>query len=194
MRRILLLLLLSACSAPTAPVPTLPPVVELLGDSIFQFMHELVPWFGPDAALWTNEGREGTGSDYARARVPRVGGVVVLLVGINDIRDGRPERIALNYQAITDTVLARHMTPVVATILPVARDYPDAEAINRTVRSVNAWIRTFAVSRNVRLADTWTAIALPDSTGDRSKSMDGLHPNDDGYRAITAVIASTLRR
>ena len=122
---------------------------------------------------------------------------VILLEGINDIGQYPPEvtaeqiisglrQIAVRIRAHGINVFAGTLTPTRGNIFSDRYDSPEGEAKRQMV---NEFIRTTDVFDGV--VDFDAAVRDPDQP-DRIRpkydSGDGLHPNDDGYRAMAEAV------
>ena len=132
--------------------------------------------------------------------------VMVLLGGTNDLARGvELAAIQNNIQMIADLAAAHGVAPVLASIMPVSDYHADKDPrFRRTpdrrpadIQELNAWMRGFASNRGYRYLDYFAVTA--DDSGMLAAELadDGLHPNAEGYKAMTpparAAIAEALR-
>jgi lysophospholipase L1-like esterase len=166
--------------------------VVFVGDSIIQ------GWLGLDRAFpalrIANQGIMGDTSrgvlyrfkDDVLQLEPRA---VVLLCGVNDLSDGAsPECVAQNIKTIMSRCQsARPQMPLlVCTVLPVGADKAD---LNKSIRALNAALQQLAEGHlNVRIADTWTALADTNGFARASEFPDSVHPNEVGYARLEAFL------
>lgn len=186
MRRLLVVLtLLAACAAPTAPevVPFHPARVVLIGDSITAHLTPTADWFGPAAADWRNTAISGSTLFAAIDRfdrdVPAGTQFTVILLGVNDASIGYPPAtIADNFRWLVESSRAKGATPILGTILPVATTYTvsDPAVLNAKIRPLNEWLRWYAETNHIALIDYAAAFTGPDGFGTAALMVDGLHP------------------
>jgi lysophospholipase L1-like esterase len=132
--------------------------------------------------------------------------VMVLLGGTNDLARGIDlATIQNNIQMIADLAAAHGVAPILASILPVSDYHADKDPrFRRTpdrrpadIQELNAWMRGFANNRGYGYLDYFAVTA--DDSGMLAAELadDGLHPNAEGYKAMTlpaqAAIAEALR-
>ncbi len=127
---------------------------------------------------------------------------VHILAGVNDIA-GNTGPVTLadiegNLASMIEIAQANQVRVVLATVLPAASFNwaPDLKPA-ASILKLNAWIRAYAAERQLVLADYYPALALPDGAMRPELSLDGVHPNKAGYRAMApitqAAIEATLR-
>ena len=87
---------------------------------------------------------------------------------------------------------------VVLASIPPAADfewYPGLKPIPR-LRRLNAWLKSYAGKVGIGYVDYWPALAAESGAMKSDMSMDGVHPNSQGYEAMRplteAVIQSAL--
>ena len=175
------------------------------GDSITDFwrLNEYFP--GKD---YVNRGISGqvTGQMLGRMLsdvVANKPAAMVVLAGTNDIARGvEPAAIQFNLTLIADLAEKYQIKPVFASILPI-HDYnraqnPAWEMSRRrpmaSIREMNTWIKSFCAKRGYTYLDYFTPML--DEAGFLKKDMaeDGLHPNAAGYKAMAALVQSSLDR
>jgi lysophospholipase L1-like esterase len=175
-----------------------PTGVTFLGDSIVLQLGALADWFGPSASGWVNAGVGGNTTVQLLDRVetvdPRVTGTCVVLGGINDIVLGEGAATGPNLGRIAEALGARGIRPVVVTLLPVTASYPNAAAINASVRSVNEWLRSYARANGISLIEGYFAFLGPDDAGDPALYDEGLHPNHAGQLLLATTARLVLQR
>jgi lysophospholipase L1-like esterase len=190
------LLALVACQS--IGQPGRPAGVTFLGDSIVLQLGALADWFGSGASEWVNAGVGGNTTAQLLDRVaildPAITGTCVVLGGINDIVLGEAAEVGPNLRHIVEALRARHIRPVVITLLPVAASYPNAVAINADVRSVNDGLRAYAAAHDIPLIDGYFAFLGPQDAGDPGLYDEGLHPNRTGQLLLTATARPVLQR
>lgn len=177
--------------------------VVMLGDS----HTSLLEWREalPRRAI-INRGIAGDSVSGVHARVagvlqlaPRV---VVVMIGINDIRNGRRAApVAADYRRLIDALLApagqsqRKPRLVVVSTLPVASSDGVAVAgvaeTNRRVAAVNADIAKYAVERGQTFLDL-AKILAPDGTMPEALTTDGLHLAAPAYATWITMLGPAL--
>ena len=115
--------------------------------------------------------------------------LVHIMGGTNDVAGNNgPESDAEIEGAIASMVeLARanHIKVVLASIPPAA-DFNWHPGLNPTprLRRINAWLKSYAQQAGIAYVDYWQALAAGDGSMKSIFSMDGVHPNADGYKAM----------
>lgn len=129
--------------------------------------------------------------------------LVHIMGGTNDVAGNNgPESDAEIEGAISSMVeLARanHIKVVLASIPPAAdfKWHPGLKPISR-LRRLNAWLEAYADKVGVGYVDYWPALAAESGAMKSDMSLDGVHPNSRGYKAMRALteaaIQSALRK
>lgn len=175
--------------------------VVFMGDSITQ------NWGVADPAYFThgtvNRGISGQTTPQMLARFrsdvialkPRV---VHIMAGVNDIA-GNTGPVTLddikgNLASMVELAQANNIRVVLSTVLPAGSfswspDTKPAPAIDK----LNAWIRAYAAEKHLVLADYYPALALPDGSMRPEFSLDGVHPNKAGYRAMAPTTEAAIK-
>lgn len=175
--------------------------VVFMGDSITQ------NWGVSEAAYFThgivNRGISGQTTPQMLARfrsdvIALKPKAVHILAGVNDIA-GNTGPVTLadiegNLASMVEIAQANHVRVVLATVLPAAAfnwapDLKPAASISR----LNTWIRAYAADHQLILADYYPALALPDGSMRPELSLDGVHPNKAGYRAMAPITDAAIR-
>ena len=193
----------TAATLPSTPMPTLPmstlppppaPLVTL-GDSItWDAWPDIVDSRDAMVTLVHNAGVPGNTTAQMLARLSKdvlaySPEVVTVMGGTNDVGNKVAEATVIaNLTAIVDALKAANVRVILLTI-PPRTDPTFAEPI----RSLNASIRTLAVSEGVALADIYPALAQTDGTYVPGLTRDGLHPSAAGNAAIASVVVDALR-
>jgi lysophospholipase L1-like esterase len=101
---------------------------------------------------------------------------------------------------IADLAQAHHVTPLVASVLPVS-DYhknenPAWEVTGRRpperIRELNAWIQNFCRERNYTYVDYSSGLADEAGLLKADLADDGLHPNGAGYRIMAPIALAAV--
>lgn len=203
-------LALSACGGGTSasqPVQTAPTskfaLVEYVGDELTAMGCDpayAAPYFTfqqdtPNAAC---SAVDGDTSQQSLQRLPAVlaqrPGVIVLLTGLNDIRDG-----STSTDAIVEMVRQAQAQGVIVVLctLPTSKDF-DPE-----IQAWNAQIRQIARTYGTQLADYYAGMANPASLGDvvafdpsletaQLMDNDGVYPSAAGYAVLWDVVCEPL--
>lgn len=172
--------------------------VVMIGDSQL----ELCQWYPlfrgalPIRNLGVSMSRIADAELVSASLEPSRASAVVILTGINDLTSGRSENQMLrDYRKLLDTVKSRApgIPVLVLSMMPVGTDLGgmNESEINRRVSVFNRLLRAEAESRGIRFLD------LIDYVGDQGRlnpalTLDGLHLNEAGYRAIAPGIYEAL--
>jgi lysophospholipase L1-like esterase len=126
---------------------------------------------------------------------------MVLLAGTNDIaRNNGPSTMTMiqeNVMAITELAKVHGIKVVLCSVTPIA-DYgrnkmsegrPPADILK-----VNAWMKEYAAKAGVIYADYFSALVDDKGMMKPGISMDGLHPNDQGYNLMVPVVQAAIDR
>ncbi|MFT3723564.1 MAG: SGNH/GDSL hydrolase family protein [Hyphomonadaceae bacterium] len=175
--------------------------VVFMGDSITQ------NWGFAEPAYFTrgtvNRGISGQTTPQMLARFrsdvialrPRV---VHIMAGVNDIAGNTGpvtlEDIKGNLASMVELAQANNVRVVLSTVLPASKfnwapDLRPAPQIDR----LNAWIRAYAAEKRLVVADYYPALALPDGSMRPEFSLDGVHPNKAGYRAMAPITEAAIK-
>jgi lysophospholipase L1-like esterase len=174
------------------------PRVVLMGDSItFHWTPENLP--ASSRLNLINRGIPGQNTTQMLLRfeddvIALKPAAVVILGGTNDLRAyvGDPaaagpemiERIARNVTSMVDIAQGRGVKVILCAVPPVGTDRAKLARDSATIVKVNAWLQSFAQSRDLPFVDFH--VVLADATQDMpvKLSIDGLHPNAEGYRLM----------
>lgn len=166
------------------------------GDERSQFAY----WLTQAHPEWRvlNHGVNGERSDEIARRFdrdvlahgPRA---VVIIAGVNDVYQGRGvEHVTAELRAMYDRARDARLPVVAGTIVPFNTATADQ---NARMHAINGWIREYSMhDPNVACVDTRAATAAADQPDRLAASMDGLHPDIDGYRRMAEAIAPAVRR
>lgn len=115
--------------------------------------------------------------------------VVQIMVGTNDIAGNRGPTRDQDYQdnvkAMVELAKAHRIRVVLASIPPAAAFIwkPEVTPGPRIAR-LNAWLADYAHREGLTYLDYHAVLAGPDGGMRRGWSLDGVHPNRDGYAAM----------
>lgn len=180
-----------------------PPVAVFLGDSITE------GWARFDEGFFAANGFVGRGiggQTTAQALLrfqPDVAAlhprVVHILIGTNDIAgNGGPTTYAAiqdNITAMLDLARANGIRVVIGAIPPAA-DFPWRRGLEPSpkIARMNAWIAGLARRPGVTVAD-YTPVLADANGGFRAElSIDGVHPNPAGYKAMEPVAQAAIAK
>ena len=181
--------------------PAEPGRVVFLGDSITDFWK--LPTFFPGKP-YVNRGISGQVTSQMLVRMyPDVidlkPAVVALLAGTNDIaRNNGPTTAALiedNVMAITELAQAHGIKVVLCSVTPIA-DYGRVKMSEgrppADILKMNAWMKIYAAKVGAVYCDYFSALADENGILKPGISMDGLHPNDAGYKLMAPVVQAAI--
>jgi lysophospholipase L1-like esterase len=118
---------------------------------------------------------------------------VVILAGTNDVAGNTgpmtPEMTEDNFRSMIDLAKANGIRVIVASILPAA-DYPWRRGLGPgpKIKALNDWLKGYCANHSVTYLDYYTAMVGEDGGMKPGISIDGVHPNAQGY-AIMAPLA-----
>ncbi len=192
--------------------------VVFLGDSITDFWN--LPEYFPGKP-YVNRGISGQTTPQMLVRMyPDVldlkPGALVLLAGINDVSQNTgpstAEMIQQNIMAMTELAQAHGMKVILCSLLPIS-DYPFLKQQGTPappgarprirmseghppadILKLNGWMKSYAAKVNATYADYFSAFVDERGWLKEPYSADGLHPNAEGYKVMTNVLADALRR
>jgi len=141
---------------------------------------------------------------------------MVLLAGINDVSKNTgpatAEMVQQNIMAMTELAQHHSIKVILCSVMPVS-DYPYLRSqgappsatarpsIKMTeghppadILKLNAWMKDYAASVNATYADYFSAFVDERGLLKDAYSADGLHPNPEGYKVMTNVLAAAIRK
>jgi lysophospholipase L1-like esterase len=124
---------------------------------------------------------------------------MILLAGTNDIaRNNGPESATMieeNIMAMTDLAKAHGIKVILCSVTPIA-DYGRAKMSEgrppADILKLNAWMKDYAAKSGVIYADYFSAMVDDKGFLKPGISMDGLHPNQDGFRLMVPVAQAAI--
>lgn len=125
--------------------------------------------------------------------------VVVILGGTNDIAGNTGpstlEMIEDNLAAMTEMAQANGIRVVLCSVLPVY-DYPWKPGLTPAPKiiALNTWLRAYAAAHGAVYVDFHSAMADARQGMRVEYSEDGVHPNEAGYRVMSALLEPAIRR
>jgi lysophospholipase L1-like esterase len=174
------------------------PRLVLMGDSITENWHNLVPGFFGPARIGRGISGQTTMQMLVRFRQdvidlkPRV---VQIMAGTNDIAGPASDAdIESNIRSMTELAQAHGIRVILASIPPAA-DFPWHQGLHPgpRIERLNAWLKSYAAKSGAVYADYWSA--THDGLGFRTDlALDGVHPNRAGYAVMAPVAEAAIRR
>jgi len=177
------------------PAPGIKRVV-FMGDSITDAWGHPVGVFFPDKP-YVNRGISGQTTPQMLVRfwpdvIALQPKVVVILAGTNDIAGNTgpttPTSIEDNLMAMADLARANGIRVVMASILPAAA-YPWKPGIDprAEIAAINGWMRDYCQKKHYVYLDYYSAMVNPEQGMKKELTIDGVHPNADGYQVMTPL-------
>lgn len=125
--------------------------------------------------------------------------VVLILAGTNDIAGNTgPSSLKMiedNLISMTQLARANRIRVILCSVLP-AYDYPWRKGTfpAEKIRRLNGWMQQYAAAHRVAYLDYYDA--LVDSRGGMKEaySIDGVHPNEAGYRVMEPLAQAAIHR
>jgi len=179
------------------------PRVVLMGDSITDFWRRGNPaLFGRDTL---DRGISGQTSGQMLVRFwpdvialhPRV---VQILAGTNDIAGNTGPTTEQDYEsnimAMVELAQAHHIRVLLGSIPPAVSFWwtPHPYRPAAEIRRLNSWLRRYARSSGAGYVDYYAHLSTPAGAFRPDLSNDGVHPNANGYRVMTALLQAALAR
>jgi lysophospholipase L1-like esterase len=179
--------------------------VVFLGDSITDGW-KLAQYF-PDKT-YVNRGISGqtTSQMLVRFRQDVIAlkpSAVVILAGTNDIAGNTGpislEDIEANYANLTELAKAHNIKVVLSSILPVHNYTPESQDFFATrsadsIRKLNLWMKEYCARNGCVYLDYFSATVDDKGMLRRDLADDGLHPNDAGYKIMTALAEQAIQK
>ena len=172
--------------------------VVFLGDSITARENWNV-LFG--VSYIANAGFPGDTTDRILARLNSIVSAkpkkIFLMIGINDLLNGRDENYILNnYEKILDEIKIQSPGTLVyvQSVLPINNDILKSEtADNQKIISLNSRLALLAQRKGFIFIDLHSYFSGTDNKIPRKYSWDGLHPNAYGYTVWKDLIAQNVK-
>jgi lysophospholipase L1-like esterase len=184
-------------------LPADPARVVFLGDSITDMWK--LPQYFPDKP-YVNRGIGGQTTPQMLARMYQDvinlhPAAVVILAGTNDIaRNTGPESAEMiqdNFRAMAELAMSHAIKIVLCSLTPVS-DYAVRKQTHQRPPSdilmLNGWLKGYAQLIHAVYADYYSALADAGGYLKEGYSMDGLHPNDQGYALMAPIAQSAIER
>ena len=118
--------------------------------------------------------------------------VVQILAGTNDIAGNKGPTSERDFQnnimAMVELARAHRIRVVLASIPPATRFFwQPAVTPGPQITRLNAWLRDYARREKLVFIDYHAALSGPEGAMRAGLSLDGVHPNRDGYAAMHAL-------
>ena len=179
------------------------PTVVFLGDSITDCWVDTVPAFFADNNF-VGRGISGQVSSQMLVRFqedvinlhPKV---VVICCGTNDIALNNGyiahEHILQNIQSMCELARFHRIKPIVCSVLPAKafKWRPELKPANDIIR-LNEMIKSYAQANKIPYVDYHSALVDAEGGLPLEYSIDGVHPNANGYAVMEAVIIPILKK
>lgn len=125
--------------------------------------------------------------------------VVHIMAGANDVAENQgPEsdaEIEGAIQSMVELALANHIKVVLASITPqVAFPWHPGLKPAPRIRRLNEWIASYARHAGIGYVSYWPALATPAGGMRAGLSVDGVHPNPKGYKAMEPLARAAIER
>jgi lysophospholipase L1-like esterase len=123
---------------------------------------------------------------------------VVILAGTNDIAGNTGpstlEMIENNLRSMTEIAKANGIRVILASVLPVAKYpwRPEVADPAGKIEALNAWMKGYCAQEKMTYLDYWTAMADKDGGMKPGISLDGVHPNAQGYAIMEPLAAAAI--
>jgi lysophospholipase L1-like esterase len=183
--------------------PTDPKRVVFMGDSITIGWHLDQSFPGKP---YVNRGISGQTTPQMLVRMfPDVidlkPAAVIIFAGTNDIaRNTGPETLTMieeNFQAMTELAQAHGIKVILCSITPIA-DYGRVKMSDgrppSDIVKINAWMKEYAAKAHAVYCDYFSAVVDDKGMLKPGISMDGLHPNADGYKLMVPVAEAAIAK
>jgi len=124
--------------------------------------------------------------------------LVHIMAGTNDVAGNNgPESdtdIEGAIESMVQLALANHIKVVLGSIPPAA-DFTWHPGLNPAprIRRLNTWIKSYASRAGVGYVDYWPALANESGGVKSNLSMDGVHPNSQGYKAMQTLTEAAIQ-
>ena len=124
--------------------------------------------------------------------------VVVILAGTNDVAGNTGPStqgmIEDNFKGMVEIARANGIRVILASVLPAAR-YPwrtSVENVPEKIEALNVWLKGYCAQEKITYLDYWTAMAGPDGGMKPGISIDGVHPNAEGYAIMEPLAEAAI--
>ncbi len=125
---------------------------------------------------------------------------VVILAGTNDVAENTgpytDAQIEDNFKSMVAIARANHIRVILGSIPPADRFpwHPGIEPAER-IRTLNAWLKTYAAEQHLVYLDYYTALATPEGAMKPELAVDkAVHPNDAGYAVMQPLAEAAVTK
>ncbi len=124
---------------------------------------------------------------------------VVILAGTNDIAGNTgPSTLGMiedNLVSMVQLARANGIRVVLCSVLP-AYDYPWRKGLHpaQKIVALNAWMKEYAAREGLGYVDYWSALADDRGGMRQDLTLDGVHPNEAGYRVMAKLVEPAIER
>jgi lysophospholipase L1-like esterase len=178
--------------------------VVFLGSSIFEFWKTRMPQYFLDHKNYIDRGISGQIAPQLLIRFrqdvinlkPRA---VIILAGSNDIAGTTGhvtnQRIMDNIISMVQLARVNNIKPILCAYLPV-HDYPWRKGLNPSEKiiALNKEIQAYAIANKLTLIDYFTPLANSQNGQKEELTIDGVHPNAEGYKIMAKVTDEQLTK
>jgi lysophospholipase L1-like esterase len=119
---------------------------------------------------------------------------VVFLESTNDIsQEMEPELSENNWQSIAELAKANGIRMILTTITPSSH-FPWNPGLQpaETIRTRNAWLKEYAASHSLTYVDFYPVLANAEEGMKAELTVDGVHPNKEGYAAMAPLVQAAI--
>jgi lysophospholipase L1-like esterase len=182
----------------TTPAPTIRPIKSavFMGDSLTLGWNLALYFPGSD---YTNVGIGGQGTDKMLARfdtdvIAAHPDLVVIWGGTNSFQWENDQLIESQLQAMYEKASTAKIRIVACTISPRRADGVDPNDYTPRILAVNAWIREYALSHGIPVADYYPILADSQGWLKVEYANDHVHLNAAGYSLITPILKTAIAK
>ena len=124
---------------------------------------------------------------------------VHIMIGTNDLAGAQ---LPISYEAIEDNIIsmvqlarANHIVPILASVPPAKRFVlPLASEASPKIARLNDWLKAYAARERIIYVDYGPVLAAPDGAMRAELTVDGIHPNSNGYAAMEPLTRDAVAR
>jgi lysophospholipase L1-like esterase len=119
---------------------------------------------------------------------------VVFLESTNDISQNMtPEASDDNWQSIVELAKANGIQMILTSITPSSH-FPWSPEMHpaETIRARNAWLKDYATNHSLAYVDFFPALADAEGGMKADLTVDGVHPNRQGYAAMAPLVQAAI--
>jgi hypothetical protein len=121
--------------------------------------------------------------------------IAVLMCGINNIGRGEPVDSCFKRFNELLSVTREKLQPrkiLVVSVMPLRQTNEQMRDINAAISELNSRLKAMCLAANATFVDLTGVVAKPDGGLSEKLTSDGLHLNDQGYRAIASTLCQFL--